>query len=257
VSWDSVNALVTILTHPALTFLVGFFLGLLGKAIYLFKIQDLYERRKRHQELLVDSLKKWLKPSSLRSGIGDSPPIECPDPPRDFDKYVRQHLETGYPRAIKLFEDLKKISSDCVDKRSKLMERVRDIVSARDEPYRTTYDINSFVYVVIGEIKHRLRSSKVFEPVRKSEGRKWILKFGAVEVARSEDSQVLDKLESFFYELIQAEELRSDVKEIIEMDREYNEKFKELRGIIEDIITRFEHGNKLQGKCDICPKFFG
>ncbi len=243
-------------------FLTGFFLGLLSRAIYLFKIQDFYERRKRHQELLIDSLKEWLKPPDLGSAIDGGFPIKCPDPsPQDFDTYVSQHLVSENPRAIELLRELKDIYSRCKILRSRLIEEVRDEVSKKYEElggrlFRVSYDVKNFIDKVVYEIDYELEYGiEVIKPSRRFKDGEFILELNGAEVARSSDDSAIDELEKLFNELVQSEELRNKTEKIIEMRREYNEKLEELRSIIEEIVTRCEHGNKLGGKCDICPKF--
>ena len=209
---------------------------------------------------MISALKEWLYSHGLTVG-GGGYPIECPSPPRDFDKHVAQHLKSENPRAIELLEDSKDIFEKCKKLRSRLMREVGDVVSKKyeelgDRLHRTNYDVRNFTDEVICEIRNRIEYDReVIKPTRESKAGEPILILGASKVARCKDSNVIDELEELFNELVNAEEFRSKVEEIIKMRREYDEKLEELRRIIKGIVTRCEHGNKLGGKCDNCPKF--
>lgn len=82
------------------------------------------------------------------------------------------------------------------------------------------------------------------------------LKINATEVARSQNKSVLEKLEEFYYEILQTSNRRvlKIGEEILRLQEEYRNKKRELMEILNDLANRLKYGDKMGGECDVCPK---
>ncbi len=242
--------------------ITGGILGGILSGYFLTQYKDYRERQKKHQEELIKSLKEWLNRKNEGGRTGDYP-IRCPEPaPGDFDTYVCQHLQEVNPRVLELLDELKDMYSTCKVRRQNLIKDVGELVSQKYEELKDKlhdmkhYDIRNFKNKVIQEVSYEVEYEQiVIQPTIKTEKEHYVLILEGANVARSNDLSAINELREFFYKLVQNERITHSVKEIIQIRKEYNKNHEELREIVENIITYGEHGNRLRGRCDYCPKF--
>ena len=254
------DILSSIFTY-ATAFILGIVFTVLSGIIRFFKIRDTYDRYKQHQKELLNSLERLLKPERGGLGVGGSEShFKCPDQPREFDEFLLQHLESGYPQIVEITNTSRDFYMKCYELRQKLVESVKNIVFTKYDEFeesldRMSYDVSNFVKCVLSEMEYRLLWNKEkMGPSKTTSNGKFVLKINGTEVARSAKSNVMDELAKFYYDLLQYKELIRIASEIIKIRENYDSKNEVLNRGVKELIDSMKHGKDLEGECELCPK---
>lgn len=262
--------------------IIGSIISALATKYYGERWVERFRIRRVHSEKINDEvLKIWLDKAKDYVNIGstyskktDTMTANKPKDPIDLKFFyeAKSHMETKYPNILKVWEELKLVTSRHNEKLTVVLEEIRTAIIHEFKMYCYYWSLGA------EEPEERIQPDKITQQIyreiesRAKYDRKWFSgeprvtqymtgdeKFFQLEwennrVIRSQNEQKVKDSIPFIKQLVETSKFIENEKNLTKEEKEiYTINLEDFKTKIKDVIKSIELGNILKGTCKFCP----
>lgn len=262
--------------------IIGSIISALATKYYGERWAERFRIRRVHSVKINDEVFKiWLDKAKDYANIGSTYSKKTgtmvankPKDPIDlrfFDE-AKSHIEAKYPNILKVWEELKLVTSRHNEKLAVVLEKIRTAIveefkmncyywsSGAKEPEERILP-DKIAQQIYGEIEwraqygeKRFRREPYVTPYITGNEKFFQLEWENNRVIRSQNEKKVKDSVLFIKKLIETSRFIENQKNLAKEEKEvYTIKLEDFKTKIKDVIKSIELGNLLKGKCRFCP----
>jgi len=170
-------------------------------------------------------------------------------------KYFLEHLETGYPNIYDMYTQWEKAKEDLEKIKKEFENAIKEEIS--EAGFKIINDINyckgKVVSTNIFGLIERLYSYNIREvELDVDRNNVYCKPYKALPI--SSDPSAIQELKDLITRLLNSQKLREIYEKYAKLDEDVRKSWSGLEIELIKLINKVEHGEPLEGECDLCPR---